>query len=290
MSINHLSDQPFIGVGLRHAHFAEALAHPAPIDFIELHSENFFTDGGAIAQVLQDVAQQYPVSLHSTAMGLGSAAGIPEHYLLKLDQLASQVDPILISDHASFAWGEINGKPVHSGDLLPIVYNDSNLAIMAEHVNKIQQRLGKQLLVENLSAYIVLPGSTMTEQEFLVALTEKTQCGLLLDLNNILVNGFNTQQEHLLGYALEWINNIPTQCVGEIHLAGYRPVDKHQIAIDDHSHPVSDLCWQLYAQAMIRFGNTPTLIEWDNDLPSWSVLIDEVVKARNIGLGVLNRG
>jgi len=282
MPAKYQSSQPSIGVGLRHAHFADALSSSATIDFVEVHSENFFAEGGALKQILLDVARRYPVSLHSIAMGLGSATAIPSPYLKKLKQLTELVNPFLVSDHAAFAWGNVNELPVHGGDLLPPVYNSLNLCLMVENVDRIQQLLGRKILVENLSAYLSMPGATLTEPEFLSQLTEQTECGLLLDLNNILVNAFNQQETNSLQYATRWLEAIPPETVGEIHLAGFTQVTQGDIAIDDHARPVSQLGWQLYEIALQRFGNIPTLIEWDNDLPSWQVLVAEANKAREI--------
>ncbi len=290
MTPDILSNTPLIGVGLRHNHVEEALATSAPIDFVEVHSENFFAEGGAARQIIIDIAASYHVSLHSTAMGLGSAVDIPAQHLSKLNRLKSDINPFLMSDHACFTWGVVDEVPVHSGDLLPLVYDTDNLEMMARHVDKIQQHLGRQLLIENLSAYLSLPGSTMTEQEFLSELCNKTHCGLLLDLNNILVNAYNQGEQDQLAYGLNWLKSIPYEQVGEIHLAGYRPVDEGQIAVDDHSQPVSDLGWTFYEQTIALLGNVPTLIEWDNDLPTWDLLLEQAEQARRIATRVLNNG
>lgn len=271
---------PLVGVGLRHPHFSDALASVAPVDFVEVHSENYFAEGGATLAVLRDITQKYPVSLHSTALGLGSAGTIPAHYMQKLKSLINQVKPILVSDHASFSWGSWQQRPVHAGDLLPISFTEESLKTLAENVDQVQQFLGRQLLIENLSAYIQFDYNSMSETEFLVRLTELSGCGLLLDLNNILVNAHNQRLTEPLYYANQWLNQIPTHVVGEIHLAGHSSVAFGELAIDDHSHPVSSNGWQLYFCALKRFGAVPTLIEWDNELPAWDVLIDEVKKAR----------
>lgn len=286
----HSSVNLQVGVGLRHQHIADALNTPAAIDFVEVHSENYFAQGGALHHLLSDVADAYPVSLHSTAMGLGSAAGIPDHYLQQLDQLARVIQPVMMSDHAAFAWGEASGKTVHGGDLLPLVYNQQNLMVMIQHVDQIQQKLGRQLLVENLSAYLSLPGSTMSEQEFLIELRHATGCGLLIDLNNILVNAHNDNASDPLKAGREWLNVIPSDSVGEIHLAGFTPPGEAGIAIDDHAQPVSHVGWGLYIHAIRRFGAIPTLIEWDNQLPDWPVLVAQAEKARSLAQEVLSHG
>ena len=273
---------PFVGVGLRHAHFSDALAGSSAVDFVEIHSENFFAEGGALHQIITDIAQVYPVSMHSTAMGLASMSGIPEQYLVKLEQLSQVVNPILMSDHACFAWGQVKDQFVHAGDLLPIVYDEATLEQMSQHVSAFQQRFGRRLLIENLSAYIALPGSTMTEKEFLLALVERTQCGLLIDLNNILVNEHNSGAEQPLTQAKKWLEDIPEKAVGEIHLAGFTAPVQGDLAVDDHSQPVSDECWALFHHAIEQFGAVPTLIEWDNQIPTWQTLEKEAEKAKAI--------
>ncbi|RDE24628.1 DUF692 domain-containing protein [Motiliproteus coralliicola] len=276
-----------IGVGLRHPHYQDILAAPAPIDFVEVHSENFFGQGSAARSLLLEVSQQYPVSLHSTAMGLGSEHEIPEPYLDSLGQLVEQISPVLLSDHAAFAWSQWRDSPIHAGDLLPLAYNDNNLEIISRNIDRCQQRLGRRLLVENVSAYITPKNSSMSETEFLAAITHKTDCGLLVDLNNIVVNARNLAVEDVDSYAKSWLDEIPADKVGEIHLAGYSAAPSGEIVIDDHAQPVSEEVWLLYAYALKQFGSVPTLIEWDNQLPDWQVLIAEAQKARALANEVL---
>jgi len=284
-----------IGVGLRHPHYADVLApsldletHDSiKVDFVEVHSENFFAQGGASRALIQEVAEKYPVSLHSTALGLGSKASIAGGYLESLNELAQVVNPFLMSDHAAFSWSELEGKSVHAGDLLPIAFNEKNLKNMANNIDAVQQLTGQRLLIENLSAYIQPKNSTLSETEFLVALTELTQCGLLIDLNNLVVNANNFSDVSASDYAQSWLQKIPKNVVGEIHLAGFTPVTEGELAIDDHSQPISDIGWQLYQFSLQRFGAIPTLIEWDNNLPSWQELLAEAHKARVIAESVI---
>jgi len=274
--------KPLVGLGLRHAHYSDALTSVAPIDFVELHSENYFAPGGAIKAVLQDIVETYPVSLHSTSLGLGSAE-IPRNANLNfLIALVNQVQPILVSDHASFSWGSWSKKPVHAGDLLPLSFNHQALNILAKNVDMVQQALGRQILLENLSSYISFSSDTMSEAEFLVRLTEKTGCGLLLDLNNIIVSAHNLNEPDIASYALNWIRQLPEDVIGEIHLAGFTEANPDDLVVDDHSQKVSRQCWILYAEALGRFGAVPTLIEWDNNLPEWDVLLREVETARMV--------
>ncbi len=285
-----------IGVGLRHPHYADVLTpslgletHDSmQVDFVEVHSENFFAQGGASRALIQEVAEKYPISLHSTALGLGSKASIAGGYLESLHELAQVVNPFLMSDHAAFSWSEFEGKPVHAGDLLPIAFNEKNLKNMANNIDAVQQLTGQRLLIENLSAYIQPQNSTLSETEFLVALTELTQCGLLIDLNNLVVNANNFSDASASDYAQSWLQQIPKNVVGEIHLAGFTPVDAGEFAIDDHSQPISNIGWQLYQFALQRFGAVPTLIEWDNNLPSWQELLTEAHKARVIADSVID--
>ena len=274
--------QPLVGLGLRHAHYADALTSAAPIDFVELHSENFFSSGGAIQGVLENIQQMYPISLHSTALGLGSAE-VPEYASFdRLNGLVNKVQPILVSDHASYSWGTWDTRTVHAGDLLPLSFNPQSLQVLAQNVDKAQQALGRRLLIENLSSYIWFNTDSMPETEFLVRLTELTGCGLLVDLNNIIVSGHNLNEPDIEAYASSWLRQIPTDVVGEIHLAGFTKVKPGELVVDDHSQKVSASCWTLYADAIKRFGAVPTLIEWDNKLPQWDVLLREVKKARRI--------
>jgi uncharacterized protein (UPF0276 family) len=225
--------------------------------------------------------------LHSTALGLGSKASIAGGYLESLNELAQVVNPFLMSDHAAFSWSELEGKIVHAGDLLPIAFNEKNLKNMANNIDAVQQLTGQRLLIENLSAYLQPKNSILPETEFLVALTELTQCGLLIDLNNLVVNANNFSDVSAFDYAQNWLQQIPTHVVGEIHLAGFTPVAAGELAIDDHSQPISDIGWQLYQFALQRFGAIPTLIEWDNNLPSWQELLAEAHKARVIAESVI---
>ncbi|NQY36553.1 MAG: DUF692 domain-containing protein [Alteromonadaceae bacterium] len=277
-----------IGVGLRHQHFSEALTSSSTIDFVEVHSENFFAQGGASKAVLEQITQKYEISLHSTAMGLGSAQGVPSQYLDKLKALAKRSNPFLMSDHACFTWSQLSGQQVHAGDLLPLAYNEQSLLVLANNLNRVQQALGRSILVENLSAYIKFPDNSMLETEFLVGLTELSGCKLLIDLNNILVTARNINAADPVEYALQWLAQIPANLVGEIHLAGYTQVAAGQLVIDDHSKPVSDDGWFLYQKALERFGKVPTLIEWDNELPSWQTLLDQADKARQVASNVFN--
>jgi len=291
---NDLSQRlPLIGVGLRYGHYEEALDTHANIDFVEVHAENFFAAGGASQTLLNDIKQHYQISLHATSLGLGSVVTPPSAQLVQVVHLVNQINPILVSDHACFTWADVENGAAHAGDLLPIPFNDESLAIMVSNVLRIQNTLKRTILVENLSAYIDMPGSTYSESEFLVRLCQLTGCKLLIDINNLVVNAKNyalihssSEQVNVIDYATLWLRAIPKECVGEFHLAGCTVVASDEIMIDDHSQPVSEDVWVVYRVALERFGAVPTLIEWDENLPSWSELIAEADKARAIATAV----
>lgn len=269
-----------VGVGLRHPHFREALEETPKIDFVEVHAENFFSQGGLSQAMLAEVRDRYEISLHSTSMGLGSAQGVNAVYLEKLASLIGQIEPVLVSDHACFAWSKLGEHNVHAGDLLPLEFSRRSLHVLADNVDRVQQQIGRRILVENLSSYVDFGNSDMRETEFLTALVERSQCGLLVDLNNLLVNANNFGRSDPLALAKNWLDAIPAAAVGEFHLAGYTPVAKDELIIDDHSREVSSSCWELYGYALDRFGAVTTLVEWDNDLPEWQTLLAEAEKAR----------
>jgi uncharacterized protein len=267
------------GMGLRHAHYAELLAAPPPLGFIEVHSENFFADGGATLQVLHAVRKLYDISLHGVGLALGSAVGIDEAHLEKLARLVARTDPIRVSDHACFARAAVtpHGEVLHANDLLPIAFNAASLDILCANVAHVQDRLKRTILVENLSAYVACTDEEIPEPDFLAALCQRTGCGLLLDVNNLMVNALNAKATDPLAHCRAFVDALPTHIVGEIHLAGY--VQTPDIVVDDHGSRVRPEVWRLYQHALKRFGAVSTLIEWDTDLPPFSVLLEEVTTA-----------
>ncbi len=281
-----INNDVIVGVGLRHPHFADILTQPKQVDFIEVHSENFFGQGGAALSVLSQVREKYPVSLHSTSMGLGSIESIPVQYLERLKVLSNKIDPFLMSEHACFTWGQQQGQVIHSGDLLPIAHTQQTLAMMCEQVEKVQDYLGRQLIIENVSAYVKFDESYLSEAEFLSQLYQRTGAKILLDINNIAVNSLNFEAGDIQKSVADYINLLPKSSVAQIHLAGCSKPSKGEMTIDDHACPVSDDVWLGYQQALQRFGGLPTLIEWDNNLPDWSVLVAEADKARVIANAV----
>ncbi len=276
-----------VGVGLRHSHYKDALRGASSIDFVEIHAENFFAEGGSARSLLRDVSDIYKISLHATSIGLGSAAEINPIYLKRLKHLVDFINPWLISDHASFSWSDADWtsgskQSIHAGDLLPIEFNRQSLKVFADNVDRVQQLLGRSILIENISSYIALDHSSMRETDFLLAVVDRTGCRLLIDLNNLLVNAHNFGDGNPLAEAKRWLMHIPKKSVGEMHLAGCTPAAPHSFLIDDHAQAVSDECWNLFRFAIERFGPTPTLIEWDNNLPSWNELLNQATIAKQI--------
>ncbi|MET0334611.1 MAG: DUF692 domain-containing protein [Rhizobacter sp.] len=270
------------GIGLRQPHYAQVLEERPPLAFVEVHSENFFADGGAALAVLHEARSHYPVSLHGVGLSLGSAAGLDPWHLDRLARLVQRIDPVRVSDHASFARApQRTGGPVlHGNDLLPLAFTQASLDIMVANVTQVQERLRRPILVENLSAYLAWSDREMSEPEFFNALARRSGCGLLLDVNNLVVNALNDGALDPVASACAWVDAIDTSAVGEIHLAGY--CDMGDIVIDDHGSRVHEPVWAVYQHAIQRLGSRPTLMEWDTDLPALDVLLDEAHRAEAV--------
>lgn len=269
---------PCVGIGWRHAHYEVLLAEKPALDFIEVHSENFFADGGITLAVLEAGRAAYDLSLHGVGLALGSAVGLDERHLDRLAGLVQRVQPRWVSDHACFARV---GSGLHAADLLPIPFNDESLALMCRHVDQVQHRLGRALLVENISAYVGWRSDTLAEPEFFNELTRRSGCQLLLDVNNLVVNARNAGHapEAAAREAMRWVDAIRPGSVAEMHLAGHCEQDDG-LVIDDHGSRVREEVWQVYAHALRRLGPTPTLVEWDTAVPPLEVLLAEAGRAR----------
>lgn len=279
----HRAAAPSVGIGWRHPHYAALLEQQPALDFIEVHSENFFAPGGAARAVLLEGRGHYAVSLHGVGLSLGSAAGVDPWHLDQLARLVQAVEPVRVSDHASFA----RGPGLHANDLLPVPMSRAALDVMCANVSRVQDRLRHPIAVENLSAYVRWQDEDMNEPAFLNALARRTGCQLLVDVNNVYVNALNAQlrNESLnpLVQAQRWLAAIEPMHVAELHLAGH--VHCGDIVIDDHGSRVCDAVWSLYEHAVQRFGAVPTLIEWDTDLPDLQVLLDEASRVRAVVQG-----
>jgi uncharacterized protein (UPF0276 family) len=269
------------GIGWRWPHYAELLERRPRLAFVEVHSENFFGDGGAALEVLDQGRAAYPISLHGVGLALGSAAGLDPWHLDRLATLVERVDPVRVSDHASFARGTIapGGTSVHGGDLLPLAFTPAALTILVDNVCRVQDRLKRMILVENLSAYLRWSDDAMPEPAFFNELARRSGCGMLLDLNNIVVNAMNAGADPVSG-ACAYVDGLRPDIVGEIHLAGFR--DLGDIVIDDHGSRVHAPVWAVFRHAVAQLGPKPTLIEWDTDIPALDVLLAEAARAEAI--------
>ncbi|TWO71165.1 DUF692 domain-containing protein [Caenimonas sedimenti] len=287
------------GIGWRHPHYAEVLRERPAAGFLEVHSENFFADGGAALAVLQQARAHYPVSLHGVGLALGSAAGIDPWHLEQLARLVERIEPMAVSDHAAFARAPLGGAlfefaaagggMAHAADLLPLPFNAEALDVLSANIQRVQDRLRRRLLVENLSAYLAPAGSDRGETEFLRALAVRTGCGLIVDVNNIYVNALNAELAGDLADPVAackaWLDAVPAAFVGELHVAGHCRTP--ELVIDDHGSRVDEAVWTLYGHALERFGaRVPTLVEWDTAIPALDVLLGEARRADAIAAAV----
>jgi len=272
---------PGVGIGLRQPHYRQVVEGAPPLGFVEVHSENFFAEGGAALAVLHEARERYPVSLHGVGLALGSAAGLDPWHLDRLERLVRRIDPVRVSDHASFARvARPDGTFVHGNDLLPLAFTAGGLDVLADNVMQVQDRLQRPILVENLSAYLSFADDSIDEPEFFARLCRRTGCSLLLDVNNLMVNALNAGAADPGARCRAFIDALPRGSVGEIHVAGY--AETATLVIDDHGSRVRPEVWSLCAHALRRFGELPVLVEWDSDLPCLDVLLDEAGRAARV--------
>jgi len=260
------------GIGLRTAHQVQILRERPAAGWLELHSENYFADGGMQIERLMCLRSSYPLSLHGVGLSLGSTDTLDREHLRRLKRLVGWSEPAIVSEHLS--WGSVNG--IHFNDLLPLPLTEEALAHMIARVDQVQDLLGRQILVENVSSYLEFADSQIAEWDFLAALAGEARCGLLVDVNNVYINACNHGFD-----ARRYLSSLPRHLVQELHLAGHsrnRYAD-YDILIDSHAAPVCDEVWELYDFALGCFGPVPTLIEWDADLPALEILLAEAGKA-----------
>lgn len=261
-----------VGIGLRAPHIEALLADTHAVPWVEIHSENWMTESGPIADKLMDIRSCFDISLHGVGLSLGSADGLDYNHLRRLRALIGRTQPILVSEH--LCWGRAGAR--HSNDLLPLPYTREAVTLLADRIDETQQFLGRRILVENLSSYCTFAESTMPEWVFVRDVVERADCGLLLDLNNIHVNAHNH------GFRAEdYLSAVPWARVDEVHLAGFDFWDN--TLIDTHGRPVQPPVWSLlHAWKHKLKPDSRVLIEWDTDLPSLSVLLGEMNRAREI--------
>lgn len=265
------------GVGLRTKHFPQVWDGIARVDWFEVISENFMIRGGRPLAVLERARSLAPIVLHGVSLSLGSTDPLNESYLRDLRVLIQRFTPAWVSDH--LCWGSIGGHYAH--DLLPLPYTEEALAHLVERVQAVQDQLGQQILIENVSSYLTFSHSAMPEWTFLAEIAERADCGILLDVNNVYVSAVNH------GFSpKEYLEGLPVNRIGQIHLAGHSNHGTH--LLDTHDGPVIAPVWDLYRLALRRFGRVSTLIEWDDQIPEFDVLCAEAERARAIESEVLD--
>ena len=259
-----------IGIGLRAPHYRELLERRPALAFLEVHSENYFCAGGAPLACLERFRACYALSLHGVGLSLGSADPLDERHLGKLDALVRRFEPALVSEH--LCWSSVGAR--HANDLLPLPYTEEALDHVVERIERVQERLARRILVENVSSYLEFAHSTIAEWDFVAEAARRSGCGVLLDVNNIWVNSVNHGFD-----ARRYLASIDARAVGEIHLAGFER--SGELLLDTHGARVSADVWALYAAALARIGARPTLVEWDSAIPPLDVLLDEARTARS---------
>ncbi len=277
-SLNNVKLNPIsakAGVGLRQQHLLNFVEGGADVSWVEVHAENFMGVGGPRLNGLLAVRDHYPVSLHGVGTSLGSAEGLDLEHLIKFSKLIDQVEPALISEHLS--WSVTGGQ--YLNDLLPLPLNKESFQIVSNNIDKMQNHFKRQILIENPSVYLSLNNSDIPEFEFLNNLAKTTGCELLLDVNNIYVSCVNTGSN-----PAEYIKHIDFDKVKEIHIAGHSEeyFEGQKVLIDTHGSPVCDDVWKLLDKALEFGGTKPVLMEWDTNLPSFEILMDDVYKADEI--------
>jgi uncharacterized protein (UPF0276 family) len=275
--VTRMKDFPHLGhgIGLRPPHYAEVVATAPAVDWFEVISENFMVEGGNPRRVLRAVRERYPVVLHGVSLSLGSVDPLDERYLDRLAALAAEVQPAWISDH--LCWSSFGGHTGH--DLWPLPFTEEALGHLVPRVRRVQERLGRRILVENVSSYVQFASSTLSEWEFLAELARRADCGLLLDVNNVYVSAHNH------GFSADdFLRGIPPERVGQMHLAGHSDAGTH--LLDTHDHPVCDPVWDLYRRAVERFGAVSTLIERDDHIPPLAEVVAESHQAAAIAAEV----
>jgi uncharacterized protein len=265
------------GVGLRLPHIQEVVATRPPARWLEIHPENFLAYPHA-TELLLEARRHYPIAVHTVGISIGSASGVDRTHLRRVRALVDQLDPCLVSGH--LAWSTHQGE--YLNDLLPLPYDEETLGLLQAHIDQVQDGLGRPYLVENPSSYFGFGQSTMTEVEFLGELSARTGCRLLCDVSNVYISAHN------MGYdPYRYIDELPARSIGEIHLGGFtaepdEALPGAEILVDTHAAFIAEPVWRLYDHAVRRFGATPTLIEWDNEIPSFATLLEEAMRAEQI--------
>ena len=273
MSATKSSQRPYLGygLGLRSDHYESVLQTRPSVDWFEILSENYMVDGGKPLHYLNRIREHYPMVMHGVSMSIGSVEPLNRDYLKQLKALIQRVEPVWISDH--LCWTGRNGLNLH--DLMPLPYTEEAIAHVVERVQRVQDHMGRRMLLENVSSYVSYSDSQLSEWEFLREVAERADCLILLDINNIYVSAFNHNFD-----PHAYLAGIPVERVRQFHLAGH--TCQQDLIIDTHDQPIVDPVWDLYAAAVRRFGHVSTMIERDDNIPPLSELLDELEQARRI--------
>ncbi len=264
------------GVGYKPQHFAQILENSGAVAWLEIHAENYMGDGGRPIAQLRHLAERFPVSVHGVGLSIGGEGRLDTQHLGRLKRLIGWLEPASFSEH--LAWSTHDSDFLN--DLLPLPYTAATLNRVSDHVDEVQDVLGRRMLLENPSSYLAFADSTWGETDFLAEVARRTGCGLLLDVNNVFVSATNLDLD-----PVAYIEAFALDLVGEIHLGGHaEDADDHgaPLLIDSHGHPVADPVWDLYSRVIARSGARPTLIEWDNEVPEWDILAAEADRAATI--------
>jgi uncharacterized protein (UPF0276 family) len=259
------------GLGLRTPHYEALLSEPHAVDWLEIITENYLVPGGKPLDYLERIRERFPVVMHGVSLSIGSSDDIDVEYLKMVRALASRIEPHWISDH--LCWTGVEGRNLH--DLLPLPYTEEALCAVVTRVGQVQDALGRQILLENVSSYLTFHASALSEWEFLREVAQRADCNILLDINNIYVSSVN----HGFDPA-KYLQAMPASRVRQLHLAGHSDMGGH--LIDTHDHPIVPPVWELYAKAVTQFGDVPTMIERDDNIPALGELVAELDMARAI--------
>ncbi|ABG31491.1 DUF692 domain-containing protein [Roseobacter denitrificans] len=264
------------GVGYKPQHFSDLMERPGCVEWLEIHAENYMGDGGRPHAQLRALQERFALSVHGVGLSIGGAPPLDKAHLARLKTLLGRTNPASFSEH--LAWSTHGAEFLN--DLLPLPYTDKTLADVADHIDEVQDTIGRQMLLENPSSYLAFDESTWSETDFLAELVKRTGCGLLLDVNNVFISATN------LGYTPKaYIDAYPLAAVGEIHVGGHdEDADDHgaPLLIDSHSKPVVDPVWDLLTYTISKTGPRPVLVEWDNDVPDWPALRAEAERAAHV--------
>ena len=262
------------GLGLRPTHYEAILNEPHAIDWLEIITENYLIPGGKPLAYLERIRARFPLAMHGVSLSIGSVDPLDRNYLAAVRQLSRRIEPDFISDH--LCWTGVDGRNLH--DLLPLPYTEEALAVVVARVGQVQEALGRQILLENVSSYLTFHASEMTEWEFLGEVARRADCAILLDINNIYVSSVNHGFD-----ALRYLHAVPRERVRQFHLAGHSDLGGH--LIDTHDHPIAEPVWDLYRAAVAHFGPVPTMIERDDNIPELHELVAELNVARAVAAG-----